>query len=114
MEPMEPVKPVTSSEISRRRLLGALGAAGVLGAVPTRWASAAEAEAGAARLISNTVEVFAGSVTSNSRTETGGKLAAVERAARAALASMDAAGGDGELFAGVPLGTSDPNLNTTY
>ncbi|MEU6389817.1 polysaccharide lyase family 8 super-sandwich domain-containing protein [Streptomyces sp. NPDC046939] len=104
------------TEISRRRLLHALGAAGVLAAVPTRWASAAEVEAGVARLISNTVEVFAGNADSNSRTEVRGKLAAVERVARVNLASMDAAsGGSGsELFGGLPLGTSDANLNSSY
>ncbi|MEV1019922.1 polysaccharide lyase family 8 super-sandwich domain-containing protein [Streptomyces sp. NPDC050264] len=101
-------------EITRRRLLGALGAAGILAAVPVEWASAADAADGAARLIANTVDIFAGTADSNSRTETAAKLAAVERTARANLASMDAAAGDGELFAGVPLGTSDPNLNTSY
>ncbi|MFI0238327.1 polysaccharide lyase family 8 super-sandwich domain-containing protein [Streptomyces sp. NPDC016845] len=103
-------------EISRRRLLSlsALGAAGVLGAVPGLPASAAEVEAGVARLISNTVEVFAGNAGSNSRTEVRGKLAAVERAARANLVALDAAGGDSELFGGLPLGTSDANLNSSY
>ncbi|GAA2316736.1 polysaccharide lyase beta-sandwich domain-containing protein [Streptomyces kunmingensis] len=101
-------------EISRRRLLSALGAAGVLAAVPSQWAGAAALEEGVSRLISNTVDVFAGTVASNSRTETDSKRAAVERTARANLAAMDAATGDGELFAGVPLGTSDPNLNTSY
>ncbi|MFJ8823976.1 polysaccharide lyase family 8 super-sandwich domain-containing protein [Streptomyces sp. NPDC102467] len=101
-------------EITRRRLLSALGAAGILAAVPVEWASAAEAADGAARLIANTVDIFAGTAGSNSRTETAAKLAAVERTARANLASMDAATGEDELFAGVPLGTSDPNLNTSY
>ncbi|MYW68802.1 silent information regulator protein Sir2 [Streptomyces sp. SID8379] len=101
-------------EITRRRLLTVLAATGVLATVPTAWASAAEVAAGVERLVANTVGVFAGTEESNSRTETAAKLAATERTARTNLASMDAASGDGELFAGVPLGTSDPNLNTTY
>lgn len=108
------MEPVERTEISRRRLLSALGAAGVLAAVPSRWASADEVEAGVARLVSNTVEVFAGNSVSNSRPETRSKLAAVERVARANLVALDAAGGDGELFGGLPLGTSDSNLNSSY
>ncbi|MFJ9039666.1 polysaccharide lyase family 8 super-sandwich domain-containing protein [Streptomyces sp. NPDC102406] len=101
-------------EITRRRLLGALGAAGVLAAVPTEWAGADEVAQGSARLLANTVAVFAGTAESNSRPEVAGKLAAGGKAARTHLASMDAASGAGELFAGLPLGTSDPNLNTTF
>ncbi|MEU6846529.1 polysaccharide lyase family 8 super-sandwich domain-containing protein [Streptomyces sp. NPDC046716] len=101
-------------EITRRRLLGALAASGVLAAVPAGRASAAGLAAGAERLLANTVGIFAGTEESNSRPETAAKVAAIERTARANLASMDAASGDTELFAGVPLGTSDPNLSTTY
>ena len=50
---------------------------------------------------------------SNARGEVAGKLAAIERAARAAVVGLDGAG-DGELFAGVPLGTSDANLNRSF
>ncbi|MET9493408.1 polysaccharide lyase family 8 super-sandwich domain-containing protein [Streptomyces sp. NPDC006552] len=101
-------------EITRRRLLAALSAAGVLAAVPTGRASAAEVAQGVARLLANTVEVFAGNAAAGARAETAAKRAAVEKTARADLASLDAASGDGELFAGLPLGTSAPNLNTTY
>ncbi|MFD8571555.1 polysaccharide lyase family 8 super-sandwich domain-containing protein [Streptomyces sp. NPDC059639] len=101
-------------EITRRRLLGVLAASGVLAAVPAGPASADETADGVARLLANTIGVFAGTEESNSRTETATKVAAVERTARANLASWDAANGEDELFAGVPLGTSDPNLSTTY
>ncbi|MFZ3569584.1 polysaccharide lyase family 8 super-sandwich domain-containing protein [Streptomyces sp. BH097] len=101
-------------EITRRRLLSVLAASGVLAAVPTQWASAAQLADGAARLLANATEMFAGNAASNAREETAGKLAAIEKTARTNLAAMDAASGDGELFKGVPLGTSDPNLNTTY
>ncbi|MZD08823.1 silent information regulator protein Sir2 [Streptomyces sp. SID5785] len=100
--------------IGRRQVLGVLGAAGVLGVVPVGWAGPARAADGAARVRANTVAVFAGTAESNSRTETAAKRAAVERTARTNLAALDAASGDGELFAGLPLGTSDPNLNTTF
>ncbi|WP_428953446.1 polysaccharide lyase family 8 super-sandwich domain-containing protein [Streptomyces sp. cg35] len=101
-------------EITRRRLLAALSAAGVLAAVPTGWAGAAEVADGVARLAANTVAMLAGDEESNARPEVAAKLAAIERTARTNLAALDAATGDGELFAGVPLGTSDPNLNTSY
>ncbi|MGY0485638.1 polysaccharide lyase family 8 super-sandwich domain-containing protein [Streptomyces sp. WG-D5] len=102
-------------EITRRRLLSAIAASGVLAAVPTRWAGAAELAEGAAQLLANAVGMFAGTVESNARPETAAKLAAIEKTARTNLAAMDAAApGGGELFKGVPLGTSDPNLSTTY
>ncbi|MER5440880.1 polysaccharide lyase family 8 super-sandwich domain-containing protein [Streptomyces sp. NPDC002790] len=101
-------------EITRRRLLSVLAASGVLAAVPVRWASADELAVGAEQLLANTVAMFAGTAESNSRKETAAKLAAIEKTARANLAAMDAASGDGELFKGLPLGSSDPNLNTTY
>lgn len=101
-------------EITRRRLLSVLAASGVLAAVPTQWASAAQLADGAARLLANATEMFAGTTESNARKETADKLAAIEKTARTNLAAMDAASGDGELFKGVPLGSSDPNLNTTY
>ncbi|WP_459722044.1 polysaccharide lyase family 8 super-sandwich domain-containing protein [Actinophytocola sp. KF-1] len=66
-----------------------------------------------ARLKANTVDVFAGTVESNARPEVAPKLAAIVRAARARLADMDAAG-DGELFANLPLGTDDANLNRAF
>ncbi|MFE4216625.1 polysaccharide lyase family 8 super-sandwich domain-containing protein [Streptomyces sp. NPDC056844] len=66
-----------------------------------------------AALLANTVAVFAGTAASHARSEVAPKLAALQETARARLAAMDGAGGD-ELFAGVPLGTSDPHLSTSY
>ncbi|MBA4861646.1 silent information regulator protein Sir2 [Streptomyces sp. PSKA54] len=100
-------------EITRRRLLSALSAAGLLTVIPTRPASAAATAAGSARLLANTVAVFAGTAESNARPETAAKLAAIDKAARANLQSMDAAG-VGELFAGLALGTNEANLNTAF
>ncbi len=56
---------------------------------------------------------LAGTAASNARPETAAKLAAVDRAARANLKAMDDAG-EGELFAGLALGTDEANLNTAY
>lgn len=100
-------------EITRRRLLSALSAAGLLAVIPTVPVSAAEAAEDRARLIANTVAVFAGTAESNARPETAAKLAAVDKAARTNLKSMDDAA-DGELFAGLVLGTDDANLNTAF
>ncbi|MFG2497982.1 polysaccharide lyase family 8 super-sandwich domain-containing protein [Streptomyces sp. NPDC048441] len=100
-------------EITRRRLLSALSAAGLLAVVPTLPVSAAEAAADSARLLANTVGIFAGTTESNARPETAAKLAAVDKTARTNLKSMDDAG-DGELFAGLALGTDDANLNTAF
>ncbi|TLS46701.1 silent information regulator protein Sir2 [Streptomyces montanus] len=100
-------------EITRRRLLSALSAAGLLTVIPSRSASAAEIAAGSARLLANTVAVFAGTAESNARPETAVKLAAIDQAARTNLKSMDAAGA-GELFANLTLGTDEANLNTAF
>ncbi|OAH11125.1 polysaccharide lyase family 8 super-sandwich domain-containing protein [Streptomyces jeddahensis] len=100
-------------EITRRRLLSALSAAGLMAVIPSGPASGADTAAGRARLLANTVAVFAGIPESNARPETAAKLAAIDRAARTNLQSMDAAGA-GELFAGLVLGTNDANLNTAF
>ncbi|WP_225849637.1 polysaccharide lyase family 8 super-sandwich domain-containing protein [Streptomyces sp. HPF1205] len=106
-------------QISRRALLSALPAAGLpalAGAPRARAASArpaADSAADHARLMSNTVAVFAGTAESNARPEAAAKLSAIARAARSHLAAMDAAG-TGELFRGLPLGTSDTNLTTSF
>ncbi|CAM5707399.1 Silent information regulator protein Sir2 OS=Streptomyces alboniger OX=132473 GN=CP975_28655 PE=3 SV=1 [Streptomyces alboniger] len=100
-------------EINRRRLLSALAAAGLLAAVPRGPAGAATAAGGRARLLANTVDLFAGTTESNARPETAGKLSAVDKAARANLKAMDDAGA-GELFDGLVLGTDEANLNTAY
>ncbi|MEV0125702.1 polysaccharide lyase family 8 super-sandwich domain-containing protein [Streptomyces sp. NPDC050703] len=100
-------------EITRRRLLSALAAAGLLAVVPRGPAVAAASAEGRARLLANTVDVFAGTTASNGRPETAGRLAAIDRAARANLKAMDDAA-EGELFAGLALGTDEANLNTAY
>ncbi len=100
-------------EITRRHLLSALSAAGLLAVVPAGRADAAAVAEGRALLIANTVAVLAGTAASNARPETAAKLAAVERTARANLKAMDGAG-EGELFAGLPLGTDEANLDTAY
>ena len=109
-------------EITRRHLLSLLPAAGLLSAGPQRQASA---EAGAdgdpttdagtdqARLLANTVSIFAGTAESNGRSDVAAKVAGIAQTARTWLTAMDRAG-TGELFAGVPLGTSDSNLNASY
>ncbi|MFI6938675.1 polysaccharide lyase family 8 super-sandwich domain-containing protein [Streptomyces sp. NPDC050418] len=99
--------------LSRRHLMSALSAAGLLAVVPVRFASAAAAAEGAARLLANTVDVFAGTAASNARPEAAGKLSALVTTAKARLKSMDEAG-PGELFKGLALGTNDANLNTAY
>ncbi|UFQ20414.1 MULTISPECIES: polysaccharide lyase family 8 super-sandwich domain-containing protein [Streptomyces] len=100
-------------EITRRRLLSALSAAGLLAVIPAGRADAATAAKGRVQLLANTVAVLAGTAASNARPETAAKLAAVDRAARANLKAMDDAG-EGELFAGLALGTDEANLNTAY
>ena len=69
-------------EITRRRLLSALSAAGLLTVIPTDGATAADAAADSARLMANTVAVFAGTAESNARPETAAKLAAIDQTAR--------------------------------
>lgn len=99
--------------ISRRRVLSLVPAAGLVAiARPAR--AVADTGTDLARLLANTVAIFAGTAESNARPEVAGKLAVIEQTARNRLADMDSAG-DGELFAGLPLGsTSDPNLTRSY
>ncbi|MQA27499.1 MAG: silent information regulator protein Sir2, partial [Micromonosporaceae bacterium] len=99
-------------EISRRSLLSLLPAAG-LSTVFTPGRASADPGADRARLLANTVAIFAGAAGSNARPEVAAKLAAIDGTARTWLARMDAAG-DGELFSGVPLGSSDPNLSASF
>ncbi|MEU0135027.1 polysaccharide lyase family 8 super-sandwich domain-containing protein [Streptomyces sp. NPDC006296] len=73
----------------------------------------AEPAGSSAALLRNTLAVLAGTTASNARPEVAPKLAALRATALTRLAAMDRAGQD-ELFAGVPLGTSDPHLSTTY
>ncbi len=105
-------------ELSRRRLLSFVPAAALLTAVHPAPASAAglsaEAEAaGPEQLLTNLVGIFTGTAESNARPEVAAKLAALDQTARTWLAAMDRAGA-AEAFAGLPLGTSDPNLSASY
>ncbi|RFU84024.1 silent information regulator protein Sir2 [Streptomyces triticagri] len=100
-------------EIARRTLLSALSAAGVLAVIPVGRADAAESAAGFEQLLGNTDALFAGTEESNSVAEVAPRLAAIVEAAQKNLAAMDEAG-EGELFAGLELGTDDANLNTAY
>ncbi|UNS99854.1 polysaccharide lyase beta-sandwich domain-containing protein [Streptomyces tubbatahanensis] len=117
-------------EIARRHVLSLLSAAGLAAVIPATDAAGAPlgadgtgagaaagtqpaAGAGAGRLLANAVAVFAGTPESNARAETSAKLAALAEKATAHLAKLDAAG-EGELFEGLPLGTSDAHLNTSF
>lgn len=108
--------------LSRRTLLTTLPASALLAvAAPLRAraagrpATARVADPGAshATLLANTLAIFAGTAESNARPETAAKLATLTSTARTRLAALDGAG-PGELFKGLPLGTSDANLNTSY
>jgi len=103
-------------DITRRRLLSFVPAAALLTAVNPAPAGAATQQAGAseaARLLANAIAVFAGTPESNARPEVKAKLATIDQTARTWLAAMDRAQ-PGELFAGLALGTSDPNLIASY
>ncbi|MCF3962593.1 polysaccharide lyase family 8 super-sandwich domain-containing protein [Streptomyces fuscigenes] len=110
--------------ISRRTLLSLVPSlpAGVLRAAAARSPGAALPSAASPAGVSagdpgvvaaNTLALLAGTSQTSARPEAAARLAAVESTARGRLAALDAAG-DGELFRGLPLGTSDPNLSTTY
>ncbi|MFB9633824.1 polysaccharide lyase family 8 super-sandwich domain-containing protein [Streptomyces spiralis] len=106
---------------SRRALLSVFPAATLLAAaqplrawgVPRPDGTGADAAADHAVLIGNVVAMFAGTADSNARPEVGPKLASIDSTARARLTAMDGAG-QGELFRGVALGTSDANLTTSF
>ncbi|MFF4249178.1 polysaccharide lyase family 8 super-sandwich domain-containing protein [Streptomyces sp. NPDC001822] len=111
-------------ELSRRSALAAIPAAAL-------WVMAASARAGAApppgsgpaasgaptddagTILRNTAAILAGTPESNARPEVAPKIASLRATACTRLAAMEAAGPD-ELFAGLPLGTSDTGLSTTY
>jgi hyaluronate lyase len=109
-------------QISRRALLSAVPAATLLALTPALRARAADPGAAGpaaaatdrAALLANTVAIFAGTAQSNARPEAAAKVASIAATARTRLAAMDAASGTGELFHGVTLGTSDPNLTTSF
>jgi hyaluronate lyase len=104
--------------ISRRALLAAVPATTLLAVARPLQARAAAAPtitapADHATIIGNTVAMFAGTTASNARPEAAAKLAAIESTARTRLTAL-ANAGSGELFKGVALGVSDPNLTTSY
>ncbi len=99
-------------EMTRRRLLSALSAAGLLPILTPRLAGA-EGSADPGRLLANTVGMFAGTADANARPEVADKLADIDETARTRLTEMDDAG-NGELFAGTPLGTDDANLTESF
>ncbi|MGW0809828.1 polysaccharide lyase family 8 super-sandwich domain-containing protein [Nonomuraea sp. NPDC002799] len=96
--------------LSRRQVLSLIPAAGLLAAAaPSRAAAGIDH----ARLLANTVSIFAGTPEVNARPEVAGKIAAMARTAGQRLTAMDQAAG-GELFAGLTLGTDDVNLRLAY
>lgn len=112
-----------SRNLSRRTFLAGSGAAVLAAgwawpstspaAAAPDGASPADAASDRERLLANTVAMLAGTAASNARPEVAGKLAAIDQTAHSRLDAMDAAG-DGELFSGKPLGTSDPNLTASF
>ncbi|HEU4947926.1 MAG TPA: polysaccharide lyase family 8 super-sandwich domain-containing protein [Kribbella sp.] len=99
-------------ELSRRRVLSFLPAAALLTVITPQRANA-DSGTDHARLLANTVAIFAGTAESNARPEVAAKLAGIDQTARTWLTAMDRAGA-GQLFAGVSLGTSDSNLSASY
>ncbi|MDX6261212.1 MAG: hypothetical protein QOH84_2900 [Kribbellaceae bacterium] len=99
-------------DITRRRLLSFVPAAALLTAVNPAPAGAT-ASSEAPRLLANTIAIFTGTPESNARPEVKAKLAAIDQTARTWLTALDRAQ-PGELFAGLPLGSSDPNLSASY
>lgn len=99
-------------QMSRRQVLAIIPAGAFL-AIAAPMRARADAPSDHARLLANARGIFAGTAESNARPEAAAKLAAIHSAARSHLAGLDAAG-PGELFTGVPLGTSDTSLNTSF
>ncbi|MEU4190274.1 polysaccharide lyase family 8 super-sandwich domain-containing protein [Kribbella sp. NPDC026611] len=98
-------------DLTRRRLLSFVPATALLTAVaPAARATSASAPS---QLLTNALVIYAGTPESNARPEVAAKLTAMDNTARTWLSAMDRAGA-GELFAGLPLGTSDPNLSASY
>lgn len=97
---------------SRRNVLRLSAAAGLLALAPAVRAIAAD-RIDHARLLANLVRLFAGTPESNRRSEAASRVTAISETARQRLAALDSAG-QGELFAGVPLGTSETNLVLSY
>ncbi|MEV0350738.1 polysaccharide lyase family 8 super-sandwich domain-containing protein [Nonomuraea sp. NPDC050680] len=96
--------------MSRRQVLSLLPAAGLLTVASPSYAAAGIDHA---RLLANTVAMFAGTPDVNARPEVAAKLASILNTARQRLTAMDKAA-DGELFAGLSLGTDDANLRLAF
>src|SRR5690242_19435951 len=99
--------------MSRRTLLSMVPAATLVAAARPGRALAAADNDEHTTVIGITVTMFAGTAASNARPEVAAKLASIVAAARTRLAALDGAG-PGELSRGVPLGTSDPNLTSSF
>ncbi|GAA4430297.1 hypothetical protein GCM10023169_33560 [Georgenia halophila] len=100
-------------ELTRRSVLSMIPAAGLLTVgMPMRALAAAETAEGS-RILANTVGMLAGTAESNTRLQVAEKIDAIQDAARDRLAAMETAG-DGELFAGLPLGSDEANLQRSF
>ncbi|MFI5691187.1 polysaccharide lyase family 8 super-sandwich domain-containing protein [Kribbella sp. NPDC051586] len=103
-------------DLTRRRLLSFVPATALLTAVnpaPAAHATMGAVSADPGQLLANAIAIYAGTAESNVRPEVAAKVAAIDNTARTWLSALDRAGA-GELFAGLPLGTSDPNLSSSY
>ncbi|GHJ34650.1 polysaccharide lyase family 8 super-sandwich domain-containing protein [Streptomyces sp. TS71-3] len=80
---------------------------------PRGAAAADEAGGDEAAVLANTVAMLAGTEESNARPDVAAKVAAIQKTARDRLALLTPEG-DGALFTGVPLGTSDSNLTRSF
>ncbi|MFB7895973.1 polysaccharide lyase family 8 super-sandwich domain-containing protein [Streptomyces xiamenensis] len=101
-------------DFSRRALLTTLPASALLSvAAPARSPAAAPGVDDHARILSNALAILTGTPESNAHPEVAARLADIASTAQRHLTAMDGAA-PGELFPNLPLGTSDPNLHTTY
>lgn len=103
-------------DLTRRRLLSVVPATALLSAVnpaPAARATLGAMSADPSQLLANAIAIYAGTAESNARPDVTAKVTAIDSTARTWLAALDRAG-SGELFAGLPLGTSDPNLSSSY
>ncbi|MFE0690227.1 polysaccharide lyase family 8 super-sandwich domain-containing protein [Streptomyces xiamenensis] len=101
-------------DFSRRALLTTLPASALLSvAAPARSPAAAPGVDDHARILSNALAILTGTPESNAHPEVAARLADIASTAQRHLTAMDRAA-PGELFPNLPLGTSDPNLHTTY
>lgn len=99
-------------QLSRRQVLAAVPAGALLVAIAPPLRARAQDPLDASTVLSNTVAIFAGTAESNTSPEAAAKLTSIDTTARNRLAEMDNAG-QGELFAGLPLGEAEANLSQT-